>query len=45
MTKVKCVKKPPPPPKLKIVQPPEPQSERPLKGKPVKKANIDKKLR
>tara|TARA_B100001989_G_C24538341_1_gene465905 strand:+ start:422 stop:832 length:411 start_codon:yes stop_codon:yes gene_type:complete len=43
--KVKCVKKPPPAPKLKIVQPPEPQSERSLKGKPVKKANIDKKLR
>ena len=43
--KVKCVKKPPPPPKLKIVTPPEPQSERSLKGKPVKKANIDKKLR
>ena len=43
--KVKCVKKPPPPPKLKIKEPPEPQSERSVKGKPVKKANIDKKLR
>ncbi len=43
--KVKCVKKPPPPPKLKIKAQPEPQSERAVKGKPVKKANIDKKLR
>lgn len=43
--KVKCVKKPPPPPTLKIKPPPEPQSDRASKGKPVKKANIDKKLR
>jgi len=46
--KVRCVKKPPPPPKLKIVQPPEPpepQSKRHVKGKPVKKANIVKKIR
>ena len=43
--KVKCVKKPQPPPKLNFVSSPEPQTERPLKGKPVKKVNIDKKLR